>query len=124
MNPENRCPVCGYEMAVPPKNYNICSSCGTEFGVHDANASIAELREAWMKTGPAWWSKATPKPEKWDPITQMEKAGIVVRRPASSEPSTVSTATGSSTIGGRDWKGWAVSASGQLGDRSPVVVCD
>jgi hypothetical protein len=124
MKIENFCPVCGYEMAVPPKNYNICSSCGTEFGVHDVNASIAELREAWMKTGPRWWSKTAPQPEKWDPITQMANAGIVVKRPATSEPSAVSTATGSSTIGGRDWKGWAVSASGQPGDRSPVVVCD
>jgi hypothetical protein len=124
MKIENFCPVCGYEMAVPPKNYNICSSCGTEFGVHDVNASIAELREAWMKTGPKWWSKTAPQPEKWDPINQMASAGILVKRPATSEPSAVSTATGSNTIGGRDWKGWAVSASGQPGDRSRVVVCD
>jgi len=124
MKIENFCPVCGYEMAVPPKNYNTCSSCGTEFGVHDANASVAELREAWMKTGPTWWSNAAPQPEKWDPITQMEKAGIVVKRPATSEPSAVSTGTGSNTIGGRGWKGWAVSASGQPGDISRAVVCD
>lgn len=107
MKIENLCPVCGYEMAVPPRNYNICSSCGTEFGVHDANASIADLREAWMKTGPTWWSKTTPRPVDWDPITQMEEAGIVVRRQPSSEPSSVSTSSSTAVVGGRDWTGWA-----------------
>jgi hypothetical protein len=121
---ENLCPVCGYEMEAPPQDYRICASCGTEFGLHDANATVADLREAWMKTGPNWWSKTAPPPLNWDPITQMEKAGIVVKRPAASEASAVSTATSSNTIGGRSWKGWAVSASGQHGDISPVVVCD
>jgi hypothetical protein len=124
MNTENTCPVCGYDIQAPPKNYRICQSCGTEFGVSDLNTSVAELREAWMKTGPKWWGDAATKPADWDAITQMANAGIVVKRPAASEPSAVSTATGSSTIGGRGWRGWAVSGSGQPGDISRVVVCD
>jgi len=124
MNPENKCPVCGYEMEAPPKDYRICPSCGTEFGVHDVNASIAELREAWMKTGPKWWSRTDAVPPNWDPIAQMADAGIAVRRPAASEASAISTSTASRTIGGRDWKGWEVTASGQLGDRSHVMECD
>jgi len=124
MNIENMCPVCGYEMEAPPRDYRICPSCGTEFGVNDMNASIAELREAWMKTGPSWWSKTDAPPTEWDPIKQMENAQIVVKRPAARESSTVSTSTASSTIGGRDWRGWAAAASGQHDDRSPAVVCD
>ena len=49
---ENFCPVCGYKMAEPPHEYNICPSCGTEFGLHDHNVSIDDLRQAWLKTGP------------------------------------------------------------------------
>jgi len=72
MNIENLCPVCGFEMEAPPKDYRICPSCGTEFGVHDANASIVELRTAWIKTGPTWWSKTDPQPRDWDPLAQLE----------------------------------------------------
>jgi len=97
MKPENTCPVCGFEMEAPPKDFRICPSCGTEFGVHDVNASIAELREAWMRTGPKWWSSVDARPENWDPITQMANAGIAVKRPAASQPSAVSTSTASST---------------------------
>ena len=68
---ENLCPVCGFEMDDPPKDYNICPSCGTEFGVHDHNASIVELRTAWIRSGPKWWSKTDPKPENWNPFTQL-----------------------------------------------------
>jgi A2L zinc ribbon protein len=80
MNIEKMCPVCGYEMEAPPKDYRICPSCGTEFGVHDVNATVAELREAWMKSGPRWWSKVDPLPANWDPITQMKNAGIAVKQ--------------------------------------------
>jgi|SRR5208337_2074308 len=107
MNIENLCPVCGFEMEAPPKNYNICSSCGTEFGVNDVNASIAELREAWMKTGPMWWSKTEPKPTDWDPLKQMEDAGIAIRRQPASEPSSISTSSSTAVVGAQDWKGWA-----------------
>jgi len=80
-------------MEAPPKDYRICSSCGTEFGVNDANASIAELRDAWIRTGPKWWSNTDPQPVNWDPIRQMENAGIVVKRPPASEPLSVSTSS-------------------------------
>jgi predicted amidophosphoribosyltransferase len=68
---ENLCPVCGYEMEAPPMDYRICPSCGTEFGVHVENASIQELQESWIRTGPSWWSVSDPKPEGWDPYTQL-----------------------------------------------------
>jgi hypothetical protein len=70
---ENLCPVCGYEMEYPPGDYKICPSCGTEFGVNDVNSSTAELREAWLKTGPAWWSPVDALPERWNPKEQLRR---------------------------------------------------
>jgi hypothetical protein len=119
---ENQCPVCGYEMEAPPRDYRICPSCGTEFGVHDVNTSIAELRNAWIKTGPKWWSRTDSEPEKWDPIEQMEKAGIAVKRPASAQPVSVSTSTSTVVVGGRDWRGWTAAPLGQHDGKSLGVV--
>lgn len=116
MKIENHCPVCGYEMEVPPKDYNTCPSCGTEFGVADTNASIAELRETWLKTGPRWWSKTDPQATDWDPIAQMEKAGIVVRRQPSNVSSSVSTSSSNAVVTASGWE------SGQLGGIRPEVV--
>jgi len=67
----NLCPVCGYEMQDPPRDYNICPCCGAEFGHHDVNASIPDLRSAWLRTGPKWWSTVTPAPENWNPLEQL-----------------------------------------------------
>lgn len=125
---ENTCPVCGYEMEAPPANYRICPSCGTEFGVHDVNATIAELRESWLATGAQWWSKVDPIPANWDPIAQLERAGIAVKRQPSSQPSAVSTSTSTVTIGGRNGAlkagvGWTASSSDR-GDKSPEVECN
>jgi hypothetical protein len=117
---ENLCPVCGYEMEAPPKDYRICPSCGTEFGVHDANASVADLRDAWLRSGPKWWSKTDAQPHGWDPLGQMEEAGIVVKRPPSNEPSSVSTSSSNTAVGGRGL-GWTASPSGQPGDIPRVV---
>ena len=68
---ENLCPVCGFQMEDPPCAYNICPSCGTEFGNNDLNASVDELRSAWLAAGPRWWSPVDPQPEHWDPINQL-----------------------------------------------------
>lgn len=109
-------------MEAPPKDYRTCPSCGTEFGVHDVTASIAELRDAWMKTGPKWWSTADPQPEAWDPLTQMEKAGIAVKRQPTREPSSISTSSSTSVVGSRDWTGWASSAGQPDGTRYGEVL--
>lgn len=73
MNFQNLCPVCGYEMQLPPQRYDICPSCGTEFGVHDENASIPELQMAWLRDGLKWWSQSDPIPENWNPFEQLER---------------------------------------------------
>src|ERR1700674_3401585 len=75
----NFCPVCGYGMEDQPANYNICPSCGTEFGVHDVNASILSLRQNWLNTGPRWWSTTDPEPPNWAPLKQLARYLIGVR---------------------------------------------
>ena len=65
------CPVCGYGMHEPPANYNICPCCGTEFGIHDVNASIQELRAVWAHRGCKWWSHSEPEPPNWNPYQQL-----------------------------------------------------
>ena len=67
------CPVCGYNMQDPPEDYNICPSCGTEFGIHDVNSSIEELRASWLGAGAPWWSTFTPVPPAWNPNIQLLK---------------------------------------------------
>src|SRR5579864_980161 len=76
------CPVCGYEMADGPRSFNICPSCGTEFGLHDENASIDELRAWWMSTGPSWYSTVIPRPANWNPMMQLI-SGVFLNAPAS-----------------------------------------
>lgn len=45
------CPVCEYAMDAPAADYNICSSCGTEFGFDDRSLSHADLRQEWIARG-------------------------------------------------------------------------
>jgi len=77
---QNLCPVCGYKMEEPARDFNTCPSCGTEFGLHDANASIEDLRSAWLRTGPKWWSATDLQPANWNPLMQL--AGLLEARSA------------------------------------------
>lgn len=70
------CPVCGYGMSDPPEDYNMCPSCGTEFGYHDSGRTHAQLRSNWISLGANWWSSAVPRPNNWNPWQQMSNAGL------------------------------------------------
>ena len=62
------CPVCGYDqLNDPPVDYNICPSCGTEFGYHDFTKSWDQLRSEWVAKGSKWLSKHIPAPANWKP---------------------------------------------------------
>lgn len=65
------CTVCGYEMEDGPRDFNICPSCGTEFGLHDFETTIAALRAGWLLTGPQWHSTVAAQPSDWNPIRQL-----------------------------------------------------
>jgi len=60
------CPVCFYnelEESPASPSYEVCPSCGTEFGVDDVGMSWAELRQDWMDGGCKWWSEYTKPKE-------------------------------------------------------------
>lgn len=61
----------------PPRDNNICPSCGTEFGYHDAGRTLAELRAEWLNTGAKWSSKFHQQPTDWDAMKQLTEAGEV-----------------------------------------------
>lgn len=75
------CPVCGYPgLAEPPRSrsgggsYEICPSCGFEFGVTDDDRgySYADWRQRWVDRGMPWDSDGIePPPTGWDPATQL-----------------------------------------------------
>ncbi len=80
---EHTCPVCGYaSLAEPPHDetggasFEICPSCGTEFGYDDASKSHAELRKLWLAAGAPWRSRATAPPPDWSAIEQLRAAGL------------------------------------------------
>jgi hypothetical protein len=67
------CPVCAFFMDDPPDDYNICPCCGTEFGNHDVNTSIENLRITWLRRGANWWSPVDAAPVNWDPYEQLNR---------------------------------------------------
>lgn len=73
------CPVCGYPgwPDAPPNEYDICPSCGTEFGYHDVLKTHSQLRSKWIAAGPVWQSRVVARPYDWDAWKQMEIAGLV-----------------------------------------------
>lgn len=78
-----RCPVCGYPgLEEPPRSssgggsYEICPSCGFEFGVTDDDLGFSydEWRERWIAAGMPWDSAGIePPPAGWDPKKQLEE---------------------------------------------------
>jgi hypothetical protein len=75
------CPVCGYqnltELPRSPDSggsYEICPSCGFEFGVSDDDLgySYDRWREEWITRGTPWSSVGRTEPEGWDPAAQLE----------------------------------------------------
>jgi hypothetical protein len=75
------CPVCGYPDLPEPSysygagSYQICPSCGFQFGVSDDNAGISfeEWRESWIEQGTPWSSKGIPPPDGWNPKEQIRR---------------------------------------------------
>lgn len=70
------CPVCYFdklEEAPLPNSYEICPSCGTEFGYDDINTTFTELRMNWITSGMHWWSNDVEPPKDWDPIQQLSR---------------------------------------------------
>ncbi len=69
------CPVCGYPEMPLRLKWEICPSCGTEFGLSDAGRSHDELRQLWIASGAKWTSNVVVQPPFWAPITQLRNVG-------------------------------------------------
>jgi hypothetical protein len=77
-----QCPACGYSgLAEPPRtdsdggSYEICASCGFEFGVTDDDQgfSYQAWRARWIAAGMPWTSSGIESPpDGWDPAQQLE----------------------------------------------------
>ena len=75
---EHFCPVCGYShlaeevVSADGWSYEICPSCGFQFGVDNENGITYEAwRESWVKGGMKWWDDSICHPQNWDPIKQL-----------------------------------------------------
>jgi hypothetical protein len=79
------CPVCGYALEYPPNDFNICPSCGVEFGYETAGRSFEELRREWVNTGARWASRVDPRPKNWNPWMQLIQSGYLDFVPFSRE---------------------------------------
>ena len=78
------CPVCGYaELPTPPydehwcASFEVCPSCGTEFGYDDATKPVEQLRQEWLDWGAAWRSEQKRPPPGWSGRRQLEQSGLL-----------------------------------------------
>jgi hypothetical protein len=71
------CPVCGFSLESTASDFNICPSCGTEFGIDDVEHGVAELQKIWLLNGAQWASPVDKKPKNWEPFKQLEKLGTL-----------------------------------------------
>lgn len=74
------CPVCGYpRLQEAPRSasgggsYEICPSCGFQFGVDDDDKGISDekWREKWVAAGMKWQSHGIAAPEGWNAGEQL-----------------------------------------------------
>lgn len=78
------CPVCGYSKLHHPArdpntgdpSFEICPSCGCEFGYDDATQSaIEKYRSNWISRGAPWF-RPEFRPENWSLKRQVKRVGI------------------------------------------------
>ena len=74
------CPVCAYpKLEEAPRSssgggsYEICPSCGFQFGVDDDDKGITfeQWREKWIAGGAKWSSRGISAPKGWDGKNQV-----------------------------------------------------
>jgi hypothetical protein len=69
------CPVCGFWLEV--YDFNVCPSCGVEFGVDNISHTYGELRRVWVDNGAFWSSGVDKRPVDWNPWLQLILAGHI-----------------------------------------------
>lgn len=90
-----RCPVCGYPDQIEAdldtqwqalvSSYDICSCCGTEFGLDVRGASLEAVKQSihrrraeWISEGHPWFFKQESPPKSWDWRAQLRTIGVDV----------------------------------------------
>lgn len=100
------CPVCGFpKLTEAPRSlsgggsYEICPSCGFEFGVSDDDQghTYESWRKAWLAKGMKWSSRGRKQPAAWNPARQIAavvaaKPATAAAKPAAKNPATKKTA--------------------------------
>jgi transcription elongation factor Elf1 len=67
------CPICGYpDLSEDPDphgapSFEICPSCGTEFGLDEGPNGYDGLRQGWIERGMQWCSAVRRPPPEWNP---------------------------------------------------------
>jgi rubredoxin len=98
---EYRCPICGFVgFDEPPwdesgsPSYDICPSCGVEFGYDDFRQDDTgrqqrwrELRQEWITRGMNWTSTVHPQPQGWNAKEQLRGIEIEITGQGSKEKS-------------------------------------
>jgi hypothetical protein len=69
------CPVCGYPLGGGIEEFDICPSCGTQFGYSDAVRPHADLRARWVARGAPWIGPPAFRPPGWSAVGQLVAAG-------------------------------------------------
>jgi hypothetical protein len=94
----NICPCCGYSgLREPPRtasgggSYEICPSCGFQFGVSDEDDgyTYARWRAQWKKRGMPWSSKAIAPPSGWSGKSQLAHLPAKRRKAPTKGPSSL-----------------------------------
>jgi len=79
------CPACGYPYLNNPHHrepggasYEICPSCGIQFGYDDDDLGISYLvwRERWIANGMLWFSKSITPPNNWNAEVQLNQMDL------------------------------------------------
>lgn len=81
------CPACGYPELHEPAydsnevpSYEICESCGYQFGFTDDNLhiSIKQWRDHWISNGMIWNKGRSLPPLGWNPSQQLLNIDVKV----------------------------------------------
>jgi hypothetical protein len=77
------CPVCGHNGLYEPAysagkglgSYEICASCGYEYGYTDDSEGITheQWRQRWIDADMPWRGGSEPPPVGWDPVAQLAR---------------------------------------------------
>ena len=79
MHKNNLCPVCGFPFMEDPYiddlkclSFEICPSCGVQFGHDDLVKTHPQLRDIWLNGGMKW-SSSMKEPAIWNEIKETLK---------------------------------------------------